>query len=343
MTRAGLLKNLPNLWDELRSNIDDSKASYSVTDMVYNVVHGKDKMRLNSKSEPQTVRHWRSLTLVTSNLGVRPHIEQADAGVTNAALKRLLEFDFRALGKPDPDFDSDKLYANYGVAGPIFVQWLVDNDAYVTNLCKATLKKLQASDSEPAKNRYLIAVAGAIIVGAILAKKAGVVDLDIPKVVEFTKRTYTAYAKDTSLNATTTITREEAAIEALGDYLSENNKKAAVMYVFPAQGVRIDPKVNNGNVKSEPLLGNESHAYGHATDDNEMRIPTGPFKKWAKLNQRNMYITVIERLTRDAKMPITLRAKAYFNKFTNSTQETGPKRVPCYIIKRGPETEHLFI
>jgi hypothetical protein len=80
------------------------------------------------------------------------------------------------------------LKSNYGIAGGIYAQYLVDNFEEVKRVVAETLKNIKVKLNFTDDERYWQAGCSALVAGAILAEKAGIVKYPIERIISVLKK-----------------------------------------------------------------------------------------------------------------------------------------------------------
>lgn len=198
---AGLLHNLPVILDET-TNIDGKELS----DIVYTWSQGQPRIRLVGSGELAAVGFgWSGVMLSSSNKPMTGIIAGAKPGA-DAELARLIEFDCSSTkkltkDKADPVFS--ELRQHYGVAGPVFIQWVVENTAEVKKMLADTQRMLDAKLGFSGENRFWSAGYTVAIVGLVIAKRLGLVQFDLKGVVSWVEHHVNAMRSEISDNVST--------------------------------------------------------------------------------------------------------------------------------------------
>jgi uncharacterized protein (DUF927 family) len=126
MHRLGVMNNLPNTIDEITntSPTEFSDLSYSISQG-----RGKNKMRGSVNEERVNLTSWNGMTLTSSNASFYQKLGAAKDSPDGESM-RLLEYEIKPNNLIDVQvgkqmFDH-QLRENYGFAGEIYAQWLVN-------------------------------------------------------------------------------------------------------------------------------------------------------------------------------------------------------------------------
>jgi len=183
--RLGVLNNLPNTIDEITNT-----TTLEFSDLSYSISQGRGKNKMMSQVNAMRVNNtsWQGITLSSANASFYEKLGAAKDSPDGESM-RLLEYtigpnDAIGVAEGKAMFDH-QLQENFGHAGEIYIQWLVNNleDA------KALIKKVQAKiDREvqfTSRERFWSAVAACNITGGLIAKSLGLHDFDMVAVYDW--------------------------------------------------------------------------------------------------------------------------------------------------------------
>lgn len=263
MHRIGMLNSIAITIDEI-TNAQDEELS----DTAYGVTTGRARHRMESQTNKLRVNNatWCNLTIASGNASLVDRLARLKS-TADGELRRVFEYEVgRVLGVPKTEIDETflKLNHNYGVAGPVFMQHVISNIDSV----KAMLKKMQDKiDSElkfDQADRFYSSILTVAFVGALIAQKCGLHDIDIPRVyryamklVEQNKQQYEA-----SLGSPLLIAQE-----TLASYINENVNNALVI---------------------------DQHIKGSAIPPAAIKQPHGPLRLRYEPNTKELFITAAD-------------------------------------------------
>ncbi len=177
IARLGVYGSLPMTIDEV-SNMDKMELS----NLVHKVTQGREKVRLTrSANEKVNINSWQTIVMVSSNHSLIERLATAKSDV-GAELNRLFEFTMFET----PGFGRDvatKMHRtitnNYGHAGAIYIQYLIDNyDAHAPNLDKIT-NDLDTETDASNEERFWSAIGAVSIYAGMITNKLGITNLNI--------------------------------------------------------------------------------------------------------------------------------------------------------------------
>lgn len=196
----GTLGNLPVLFDEI-TNIDQK----ALSDLCYALSNGVERIRLRASRGGVAFSNresWRTQVAMTGNshLGAR----LALGGNTEAEAMRVFEIrvDQYNIPKLDPLAVStavSEIEKNSGVAGEVFVKYLVQNRNTAVNILLDTYGLFTGEEdlmTEP-KYRFFRNHMAVTLAGARILKDLGVVKFDIEKLRDFAVEAVRALLKET--------------------------------------------------------------------------------------------------------------------------------------------------
>ena len=224
--RLGLLHSMPLISDEITSK--NRKDFEWFPGFIFDMAEGqgKDRMESGANKERENTTYWKSIALLSSNTHVIDYLTGARRHSSEGEIRRLLELTLNKVIKWE-DGETEvisNLRRNYGVAGELWAQYLVDNMdtcQQVLNETKAQLKKeFKFTDDE----RYWLAGCSAKVASAILvgSNYAGIVDLPIQGIIEVLKGMVEKLRKVIKSNF-------RSAEDVLNAYIRENYGKFVVV------------------------------------------------------------------------------------------------------------------
>ena len=184
--RAEVYHNLPFYVDEITE-----MKPYEVSQLAYSMSSGKQKGRLAGSSNTERYRGdpWKFLSVTTGNMSV---IEKVSAykAMPKAEAQRIMEVKVDTLFHKSSDTMAQEAFLasvmeNYGHAGPIFVQHVIQNRENIRVLADSIKEKVIAAAGLTSQNRFWTAHVSYTLAGLILAKKLGFHDYDIQKIFKF--------------------------------------------------------------------------------------------------------------------------------------------------------------
>jgi len=177
ISRLGAYGNLPLYIDEI-TNIDPEELS----ELAYRITQGRDKARLNRNATERTINNqWQTLAVVSSNSSVVDKLScmKQDA---SPELNRVLEFMIPQSLVLTREVATDlyrTITENYGHAGVEYIKYLVAHRDEHQDRIDHIVRLIDAKTEAQNEERYWSAIAGATLYGATIAKKIGILNLDL--------------------------------------------------------------------------------------------------------------------------------------------------------------------
>lgn len=181
----GVRNNLPVTLDEMTNMTNDvaSKLAYAVT-------HGQGPGRMQSQTnmERKNDTTWATIAMCTSNASIVDKLSSGKA-TANGELMRVIEFkidSMNSMSKTDAyNLFEALLMENYGVAGPIYIDYLVKNLSDVKRRVGEMQEYIDKKASLVNRERYWSATAAMNIVGGQIAYELGLHSIDTDRVLEW--------------------------------------------------------------------------------------------------------------------------------------------------------------
>lgn len=268
--KLAFLQNLPAYWDEVRG---DEQKMQSFIQIAFQVAQGRDRERANSKAETIRAEEWQTLLAACSNESLFD-LAAERAAESNAGIYRI--FECKVAPSEYPIHDSEimslisQLDTNYGLAGLEYAKYLVDNFEAVRNEVQTFRLVLEKKTNLQGPERFWIAAITAMVLGARYAGKAGLVQIDTKRLLNYLINSLH------KLRARAVVGKQR---------LSPRELVAAYAQQHQDGKVTVDwfPQAPGG--KREPMLeGNHSHVrkamYVEATEINCMMVSKSDFRTW---------------------------------------------------------------
>ena len=290
MHRGEVYHNLPLYIDEVTNS-----RPKELSDFAYQVTGGRQRARMHGSTNAERYRGepWQFLSVTTGNLSVIEKISLYKA-LPKAEAQRVLEVKADRLfkksqDKAETDAFSKALEANYGHAGPVFVQHVMANLDAVKRITAEVQAKVDAGAQLTSENRFWSAHVTHTLTGLIFAKKLGLVDYDIAKIFKFAIQML-------KLNLNAASDMSTTAQEVLNDYINEHWNN--VLWIKSTDDLR---KGESGALDS--LIVPEALPRGqlvarYETDIKRAYLIPKPFRAWCAEQQIN-YGSVVQDLMKE--------------------------------------------
>lgn len=181
----GLFNSLPYCKEEATDTDVQELASWALT-----VSQGREKGRMNQNLGISPASTWSTIGCTSGNLSLRERV--ATARQDNAArLARIWE---QELALPIDQTEASRLFAplrnNYGVAGPIYVRYLVDNHDHVRERVGRSEEQLATKLKAQGADRFIIGFLAAIFTGAQIATELNLIHHDLSRGMNYAVQQY---------------------------------------------------------------------------------------------------------------------------------------------------------
>ena len=167
----GVMGNLPVMIDEM-TNIDTRK----VSDFVHSISQGQSKSRLSRSGKLNTKNKtsWETIVVGSGNTRLSDKLASAK-GNPDAEIARIFEFTLPALTGNMTVSEGGRLMRlleeNNGVAGQVYIQYLVNNADKVRNFIVACEKRLDNIHKFESSERYWSRLMSVVVAAMYIAKK----------------------------------------------------------------------------------------------------------------------------------------------------------------------------
>jgi hypothetical protein len=221
MHRISVLGNLPPTIDEL-TNMSDEEVSA----MAYAITHGRGRNRMQSQSnaERSNSLRWYLIAITSGNKSLYDQLYNLK-DFPEGELMRVLEFAVAkndSLSKAESDAMFNPMYENYGVAGEIFIRYVISNLPEVQRLLEKVQRKLDIAAGFTQRERFWSATAACAITSGIITKKLGLHDIDVAKVYEWAVETMSNMRVEVRSDSMTPLSR-------IGMFLNEKNNNMLIV------------------------------------------------------------------------------------------------------------------
>lgn len=228
--RFGVLRHLPLLIDEI-TNIAPDELSKFAFDVSQN--RGRNRMEAQSNSERRNNSSWNSLCITSGNNSLYDTLKQHKASV-EGEMYRILELTVEkddTLTKKESDYIFDQLLPdNYGLAGQLFMEYVVSN----LDIVRRRLTEVQAEFDKAAgfesKQRFYSACCGAVFTGAEIAKHLGLHDIDIDAIKAWAIRTIGDIKESVAESSA------DDSLSSMGKFLNDYGRHMLIINGLPPQG-----------------------------------------------------------------------------------------------------------
>lgn len=209
--KFGVLNNLCAGSDEMTNQRPED-----VSDMVYATSHGKGKDRMEGQTNKlrNNTTQWNLINVSNSNASMISKLAKLKARA-DGELMRLIELPVDRVEIPDGEKIFNRILTNYGVAGPVYAQWIVKNRDKLQRLIDKQRDAIWEQAGKQMEERFIVAVIAVVLTAGRIAQSLELHDLDMNKLQDWAIRTM--------LRAREVIEDETHDSESLlGDFLLEH-------------------------------------------------------------------------------------------------------------------------
>ena len=279
MHQLGVMNNLPNTVDEI-TNLSGMEFS----DMAYSISQGRGKNKMNGSSNTLRVNNtkWQGITLASANASFYEKLGVAK-NTPDGESMRLLEYKIEPNNIIDVQegkqmFDH-QLRENYGHAGDIYVQWLVNNLEEAISLVRKVQARLDRDVQFNQKERFWSGVSACNIAGGLIAGNLGLHDYDMKEIYDWLKGMLNEMRFEIQAPTSTPVT-------ILGEFVNAHIVNALVV------NGEVDAR---SNLQSMPMLEPRGELLiRYEPDTKELFIAAKQFKDFCVKQQINYKTTLKE-------------------------------------------------
>jgi len=269
--RFGVIRHLPALIDEI-TNMTPEELSHFVFELNQN--RGRNRMQSQSNSERENDSTWSTIAITSGNNSVYDTIKQHRSSV-EGEMYRVLEIAIdtdKHLSKDQSDFYyNDVLRENYGLAGDIFIGYVIDNLPAVLQRLKGVKSEFDTLAGFKQKERFYSACCAAVFTAAEITKKLELHDIDVDRIKAWAVRTLgvvQAAVKEAS---------SEDSVAVLGRFLNEHQRNILVIHRND------DPTFNSVPVRE--AVGDLVARYETDKEEPQLYIAKSALEKWCSANR----------------------------------------------------------
>ena len=304
MNRAEVYKNFAVYMDEMTNT-----KPQDLSDFLYQLPSGLQRNRMGAKAN--TERHrgkpWKTLFGTTGNTSMLERITLYKA-VPQAEAQRVLEYRAERVQfttKAETDQFAAEIKENYGHAGVVFIQYVMNNLEAVKELANTTQARIDQAAGLTAENRFWSALVSRDITGLIIAKKAGLIDWNIAAIV--------AWAIEAMARAQNTVREMNTDVETvLTDYLAEHYN--SLLRIKSTDDARRQPIGLDQLITPEAAPRGNNFVARYEYDLKKLYLLPKPLREWCGKQQIN-YNGFVEGLKTGRTKAI--KAKVRLSKGTN--------------------------
>lgn len=225
MQWLGTLNSIAGTMDEVTNYADDE-----LSDLLYDIPQGRGKNRMESQTNKLRANNtsWATFVIMSSNSSLYDKLARHKS-TSDGELRRLIELRITRpieVTKQESDAVFGILVENYGVAGPVFIQYVMKNKDKVIAQLKKIQQKVDTDLNLDQSDRFYSTILACAFTAASIATKLGLISIDIARVYQYALTTMSSIRQDVIQPASNT---EAAAEETLSLYINDNVNNALVV------------------------------------------------------------------------------------------------------------------
>ena len=190
--RLGMLHSLPFVSDEITTLNHKDFEWFPAFSMTVSEGRGKERMESGSNKERLNLSTWSTFALLSSNTHGVDYLTGARKHSSEGELRRTLEWimDQKLAWTPEEVEIIKSIQENYGVAGDVWAQYMVDHVDELKDMTKKTVTQMYKVFNAPNDERFWMAGVGCAVTAALCfgSKYAGIVDMPIEPMIESYRR-----------------------------------------------------------------------------------------------------------------------------------------------------------
>jgi hypothetical protein len=300
LDRVAALNNLPVMYDEMVTGHQNPAVSAKkLGDLILNISAGSERRRLGRNSQALPNRDSRTMMAAVANKSLT---QSASTGDTNALAVRVLEIvmsdAIRRVVVPDVEKVKRTLEENYGRAGEVYAAFLGANHALVQSMVQSAIAHFHQKLAAKEADRFWIAAAATLWVGAKLSKHLKLVDFDMLSMeaflVEAVKKQRISVT-DMTLDGDDPDTH----LERISEFLNKHNSNLIITKRLPPSSGRPAASSKEQPLNSEQTSIAREYVARIATDDKKMLVSQPMLKRWYTTSVQANYHEM-ERVLRNA-------------------------------------------
>jgi hypothetical protein len=278
--RLGILHNLPAFFDEVK--LDDEMRK--IVEIIFTMTQGKTKARMTPTGDLRDVFEFCTLLIVASNNALTDFINE-HVKTTTAGLNRIFEIPVQpnrtGTGLIESTVAQRKmgdLKENYGHPGALYSEFLGKNIDAVVSAVGQACDQFNTMVKGTTDERFWIATVAASYIGARIANKIGLVQINERKLLEYLLSNFHRL-RDSVGNSHVDITKPESIERYIQHYIADRARMVLITDTVPAK---------EGRPSGASLISPTQVDYRdgvrvrYATQERLLRISKADFRHWLK-------------------------------------------------------------
>lgn len=218
MQWMGLLNHLPVTMDEI-TNLTDEAASA----LIYDIPQGRGRHRMESQNNKMRVNttSWQTFAISSSNSSLYDKLLRLKS-TADGEVRRVIELPISRptdISKEESDFVFQLLQDNYGVAGPLFLQYVMTHREEVDAAFLRFRRRFDLDLKLDQSDRFYAMAFSLAMTAGVIAKAAGLHEINITTVYAVAVRILRGIRSDVVAPMNS---MSRTIVESLTEYLNEN-------------------------------------------------------------------------------------------------------------------------
>jgi hypothetical protein len=275
MSRVAMLNNLPFYFDELQVT---NKEARVFADLIKAISAGTEPGRLTRGSKEMPQRLSRTMMGANANVSL---VEIARLPDTDAQALRVIEYEMSdAFNAVPKDFGvvaqrKEQMEENCGTAGAVYAEFLGRHRDTIDKIVKDQLTYWQRRMGTPDDERFWVASAATLVVGATIAKKLGLIDFDLVAMRRWLDNWFQNQRVEVA-DMATNASDPEVQLQRVRDFVNDNVRKT-IITKHMQRGRALTPAENGAD-----LHGVNEFATRHAYEDKKLWVSEPKIELWCK-------------------------------------------------------------
>jgi hypothetical protein len=188
--RLGLLRSMPLITDEITTNNRKDFEWFPAFLFSMSEGRGKERMESGTNRERLNLSVWAALAIMSSNRGAIDYLAGARDHASEGELRRLIEFamDQKLDWTHDEITIIKSLHSNFGLAGNIYAQYLVDHREEIKALTNECVARMYTEFGAASDERFWMATVGCVVAACIIFQRAGIATIPVQEIIDAYKR-----------------------------------------------------------------------------------------------------------------------------------------------------------
>lgn len=314
--KIAMLRNLPVYWDEIHLAGDGA----AFLKLAYQLGQGADQSRLTRNAELREGGGWTTMLIAGSNMSLQ-ELASSKSASAGAGVARIIEVYSGPLtghAGAAAQMTFAKLRLHHSHAGRIYAKYLVTHHDELEKEVQGLMAELAALPGVAGDtDRFNVAGIAVLVVGARVASKLGLVQLDVGGILRSLVSSMVTQAAVTVEE----LTPQQSGLQVVQEYMSSNTHQRLVTSSINRDAGRRHP--NDHRVVEIPHTGVVAY---QMSIEGDILIPVMQFRRWLQ-RRKEMWPVVSMQL----KSVLGVDTRARVTIAAGTTLSTGGRQLCIYI------------